>query len=171
MIWQNGWRSELYIQAEAYKHFRELHIEPPTPERIDRLIRSAISSFEDKFFKETYQKIPRECLPKIDLLINNLTLYDENEINFNNGNESISFSELRADPGRIGLESVFKEIAKLRAICQLELPVDLFKNIPQKVLNRYKFRAVSRNFRNSAGILNSLDIRFWRLFSGLEAEK
>jgi TnpA family transposase len=131
------------IKAEVYKHFRELHIEPPTDERIDRLSRTAISSFENRFFKETCQKMPGECLSKMDLLINALESNEDAIIDSSIENEMISFGELRADPGRIGLESVLKEAAKLRTIRQLELPVDLFNNIPIKVLNRYKNRAVS----------------------------
>lgn len=39
-----------------YKRFRELKIVSPTPELIDRLIRSAVSTFEDQFFNTTYEK-------------------------------------------------------------------------------------------------------------------
>lgn len=33
---------------------------------------------------------------------------------------------MRVDPGRIGLESVFKEVVKLRTIQQLELPKEIW---------------------------------------------
>ena len=76
-------------------------------------------------------------------LINDLAIYDESEVDYTSDSDSMSFSELRADPGRIGLESVFREITKLRTIKQLELPDNLFSNIPQKIIKRYKLRAVS----------------------------
>lgn len=126
------------LKEEAYKKFRELQLEPPSTDRIDRITRSAIYTYENQFFQETYQKLSKETVSKMENLINDLAAYDETE-----DTDSISFSELRADPGRIGLESVFREVTKLRTIRQLGLPDNLFNNIPQKIIRRYKLRAVS----------------------------
>lgn len=131
------------LKEEAYKKFRELQLEPPTPDRIDRITRSAIYTYENQFFQETYQKLSKETISKMENLINDLATYDESEVDYTSDADSMSFSELRADPGRIGLESVFREITKLRTIKQLELPDNLFSNIPQKIIKRYKLRAVS----------------------------
>lgn len=79
----------------------------------------------------------------MDELISSLATYDETEIDYNTDGDTMSFSELRADPGRIGLESVFREIMKLRTIQQLELPDNLFSTVPHKIVKRYKLRAVS----------------------------
>lgn len=49
----------------------------------------------------------------MDLLIETLALYDETEADDNFEEKSMSFGDLRADPGRIGLESVFKEINRV----------------------------------------------------------
>lgn len=83
----------------------------------------------------------------MDILINDLTSYDETEFDYNTDGDSISFTDLRADPGRIGLESVFREVTKLKTIQQLELPDNLFNNIPEKILKKYKLRAVSEDLR------------------------
>lgn len=131
------------LKEEAYKRFRELQLEPPTPDRIDRITRSAIYTYENQFFQETYKKLSKETVSKMENLINDLVIYDESEVDYISDSDSMSFSELRADPGRIGLESVFREITKLRTIKQLELPDNLFSNIPQKIIKRYKLRAVS----------------------------
>lgn len=63
------------LKEEAYKRFRELHIEPPTADRLDRMITSALFVYETQFFQETFQKLPTACIPKMDALINNLALY------------------------------------------------------------------------------------------------
>lgn len=39
----------------------------------------------------------------------------------------LTWAELKTDPGRIGVESFQKEVAKLEIFEQLELPTDLFK--------------------------------------------
>ncbi len=130
------------LKDEAYNKFRELHIEPPTPERMNRITKSAIYTYENQFFQETYNKLSNETIIKMDSLINDLTSYDESEIDYST-EDTLSFSELRSDPGRIGLDSIFREVTKLKTIQQLGLPHDLFKTIPQKVLKKYKLRAVS----------------------------
>lgn len=131
------------LKEEAYKKFREMRVEPPTSERIDRMIKSAIHSYENQFFQDTFQKLSEDTIKKMDSLINNLAAYEEDEVDYGSDDDSLSFSDLRADPGRIGLESVFKEVVKLKTIQQLNLPDNLFNNIPQKILRKYKQRAMS----------------------------
>lgn len=133
------------LKAEAYSRLRELHIEPPTAERIDRITKSAINIYEDHFFKETYSKLSREAIGIMDYLLKELTVYEENEINYNNDDNAISFSDLRADPGRIGLESVLKEVSKLQTIQQINLPTNLFSNISQKILKKYRHQVLSED--------------------------
>jgi TnpA family transposase len=132
-----------YLKVEIYKRFRELHIEPPSTDQVERLTKSVIFNYENQFFEDTFQKLPKNSITKMDILINDLTSYDETEIDYSSDGDSISFSDLRADPGRIGLESIFREVTKLKTIQQLELPDNLFNNIPQKILKKYKLRAVS----------------------------
>jgi TnpA family transposase len=135
------------LKVVAYSRFREMQIEPPTPDRVDRITRSAIYLYENQFFQETYNKLSNESIIRMDELIGSLTVYEESDIDYNSEKESISFNDLRSDPGRIGLESVFKEITKLKTICQIDLPDDLFNNIPHKILKKYKLRAVSEDLR------------------------
>lgn len=39
------------LRDEVYRKFRELNIEPPTVDRIDRITKSAIFTYENQFFK------------------------------------------------------------------------------------------------------------------------
>lgn len=135
------------LKEEAYKRFRELRIELPTIDRIDRMIKSAIFSYENQFFQEIFQKLSKESLSKMDSLISDLSMYEETEIDYSTNDETPSFSELRADPGRIGLESVFREVIKLKTINQLGLPDNLFGNIPHKIIKKYKQRTTSEDLR------------------------
>ena len=131
------------LRDEVYRKFRELNIEPPTVDRIDRITKSAIFTYENQFFQDTYKMLSKASISKMDCLLNDLTTYDETEVDYSSEGDFLSFSELRADPGRISLESVFREITKLRTIQQLDIPDNLFTNIPQKIIKRYKLRAVS----------------------------
>ena len=55
------------------------------------------------------------------------------------------FSQLKSDPGRAGLGSIEKEVAKLKTIHQLELPSNLLSTTSPKVLKRYQLRAATES--------------------------
>ena len=46
-----------YIEETAYQRFRELRIEPPTPDRVGRFIKSAVHSFETRFYGCILQRL------------------------------------------------------------------------------------------------------------------
>ena len=135
------------LKSEAYIWLKEARIEPPSLERLDRIVKASINIYEDHFFNETYRRLSKTTLVQMDSVIDNLMSYEETEIDYANDASSISFSELRSDPGRIGLESLFREVDKITTIRQLDLPNDLFSNIPSKILKKYKQRAVTEKLR------------------------
>jgi hypothetical protein len=51
------------------------------------------------------------------------------------------WQELKADPGKAGLDSVKKAATRLNLLREAGLPVDLFKNVPPKLVERYAKRA------------------------------
>ncbi|HEY5523947.1 MAG TPA: DUF4158 domain-containing protein, partial [Clostridium sp.] len=58
-----------YLKEEIYKKFRELKIDPPAIQRIERIINSNIYNQENEFFNKIYRNLPKECLLNIDKLI------------------------------------------------------------------------------------------------------
>lgn len=52
------------LKEEAYNKFRELQIEPPKPERIERITRSAIFTYENQFFQQTFDKLSKDSIFK-----------------------------------------------------------------------------------------------------------
>ena len=126
----------------VYNKFEDMHIEPPTNDQINRIIRTAVSVSEKKFFQEIFENLPKKSILLIDSLINNFILSEEAE---SSSDGKFTFNELRSDPGRIGLESILKEIEKLRIIQQLELPENILNNTPNKILKKYKQRIISED--------------------------
>lgn len=137
-----------HLKEHVYRRFHELKIVPPTLDRIERLIRSAIYTYEESFFQSTYQKLPSTSLAQLDSLIDSISYLemDEDEA-ASDGGMQISFNELKADPGRAGVDSVLKEVNKLRTIRNLGLPDDLFRDIPHKVLKKYRQRVSTEDLR------------------------
>ncbi|MGW8957680.1 hypothetical protein [Paenibacillus sp. NPDC055715] len=80
-------------------------------------------------------------------LLDNIAFLDEEQGGSSNDEGLLSFQELKADPGKPGVESVLREVSKLRTFQNLELPDDLFREIPLKVLTQYRQRTVTEDLR------------------------
>lgn len=57
------------------------------------------------------------------------------------------FSRLKTDAGVANLASILEEIEKLKLIRQLELPTNLFQDVPSGVVKAYRQRAASEPLR------------------------
>jgi DNA-binding cell septation regulator SpoVG len=132
-----------YVEEKVYQQYRELKIVPPTTDRVERLIRSAIHSYEDQFFTTVYKRLSSQTCEGLDRLINNLEKIDDSS----ETDEALTFHELKSDPGRIGLETIFKELHKLQTIKELQLPYDLFNDTSPKILRKYKKRTATEDIR------------------------
>ena len=130
------------LEIAAKERLRHLKIEPPTPERIERIVRSAIRRFEDNFCHVTAQQLSSEVCTKLDQLLDTTPDTDNSEESehTNPHNTPSLLAVLKSDPGRLGMNSLISEAAKLEQLRQLELPVNLFEGISNKVLQIYKQR-------------------------------
>ena len=136
-----------HLIKAVYQRFRDSKIVPPTPDRIERIIKTAIAKFEWQLFHTTLEKLPAASLPKIDSLISSIEFLDEDQ-GYSNYDESImTFQEMKSDPGKLSVECALKEVRKLREIRNLTLPDNLFYNIPKKILYKYRSRAASEDLR------------------------
>ncbi len=140
-------QAEEHLKAAAYHRFRAQCIEPPAPERIIRVVRSAIHACEDRFFASIFKDIPKKALSMMDKLIESAISDTDLDVEKLEEEEPPAFNELKADPGRVGLESVLREVAKLQVIRGLELPEDKLRKEPMKVLKKYRQRVATEDLR------------------------
>jgi hypothetical protein len=80
--------------------------------------------------------------------------------------EHITFRKINKGPGRATRKNLENEISKLKELRMLELPYNLFKSIPPKVLRKYRLRVVSERLteirRHSAEVCYTLlSAFFW----------
>ena len=208
---------------------RARRIEPPTTERVARLIRSAVHTFETHFYATTLAQLSPESRNELDALIGDESDEDGTEEEHDDGRrgketerdpdraedsllpslptsrashrasrgrddrvswddvagetsvagwvaqdaveetapetaaessgstnaststshgpgesraqERLTLHDLRVDPGPVGVDSVLREIAKLRRLRQIGLPADLFATLAPRVLDTYHRRA------------------------------
>ena len=130
-------RTESHLEAAVRKRLRSLKLEPPTPERLERLIRSAVSTNEKIFCAGIFKQIEPLTLKKIDALVNTQSGLEDNMSQF----KQSGFNFLKTDPGQTSLKSILKEVEKLQRIRDLGLPTKLFANVPPKIITYYRQRA------------------------------
>ncbi|MDJ0595975.1 MAG: Tn3 family transposase [Pleurocapsa sp. MO_226.B13] len=133
------------ISELVYQRFRELQIEPPTKGRVERLVKSAIASYETNFCQQTFSRLTPSIIEQIDILLSTEdTEETEDDESASSSDKKIKMSDfafLKTDPGAVGLDSFLTEIKKLKLIRAVGLPPDLFTGISEKLLKTYRNRA------------------------------
>ena len=109
---------------------RELSIEPPTPERMERIARSALRAHEDRFHNGVNERLPPVTRERLDALLRPEKPDTESD---GDGDRDAATDrtpalllKLRDDPGRPSLASLQDALAKLELIRGIDLPADLF---------------------------------------------
>ncbi|MCU7939830.1 MAG: Tn3 family transposase [gamma proteobacterium symbiont of Bathyaustriella thionipta] len=123
-----------YLEDVASSWFKERNIEIPGLSRLNRLIQSAVQNYETSFFNKITHSLSEKTKKALSELLTE-----------NNPDSKPGFNRLKSDPGRISLDSVLTEIEKLRCIKMLDLPNNTFKNIPSKIIKKYKIRVTAES--------------------------
>lgn len=106
---------------------RELAIEPPTADRMDRIARTALRAHEDRFHTSVCERLSPATRERLDALLHpEKSGSDDVAPNDPIGSAPAVLLKLRGSPGRPSLASMQDELAKLELIRQIDLPVDLF---------------------------------------------
>lgn len=113
----------------SFSWFAKRRIESPAKAELDRLVRSAFNQYEQDLFATITQTLSAADKENLNLCLDG-------------SDGCVDFSSLKADPGRVGLESVLTEIEKLQFIRSFNLSRDLFKSVSAKSLNHY-FQRIS----------------------------
>lgn len=128
-------RSADRVREELLKHCREEFIEPPTPDRVTRMVRSALHTAEETWFA----RIAARLAPEVRARVLALVAAAEDVETDQGGAEEVEDGEsalalVKAMPGNVSLESMLREIRKLTAIRSIGLPSSLFADVAPKVL-------------------------------------
>lgn len=115
---------------------RKDRLEPPTPGRIARLVGSAVSTFEERFCAATVGRLSAATRSRLDDLVAEDAGGEESA-----GGGVSFFSELKADPGALGLDSLLAEVNKLQRVRALELAPELFGDVSEKLVAAWRGRA------------------------------
>lgn len=133
------------LQELAVEWFAKQSLAPLDPAPLERLLRSTIHAFETELFQSIASLLSVETKASIDTLltVEDPHVNDENSVVENSSDikaVDLGLTHLKADAGRIGLDSVLQELAKLSRIRQLALPIKVFTALPAKWLQKYRRR-------------------------------
>ena len=132
------------LLAAVRERCRSLHLEPPSPDRLDRLVHSALHRQEDAFCTALLARLPPSTAAGLDALLR----VPEAEEGTDSDGEDASLAlppllALRAGTGQANVQSVDEEADKLQRIRALALPQDLFDGVPSRVLLAYRRRVAA----------------------------
>jgi TnpA family transposase len=153
-------RQEEALIASFSARCKEQLIDPPTPDRVRRLVHTAIHRFDERLCASIMQQLSVETHTQLDALLTVVTPEAEEREETPSALEDTPVEEgteetllepapprpqsplhaLKQDVGPLSLERVLQEIAKLERIHQLGLPADLFAQVSAKTLDSYRNR-------------------------------
>lgn len=130
-------RRETVLQEAIYTRCREQRLEPPSPLRIERILRSALHAADEQFYAETVAKLSPTTQARLDDLLKTTRSNPEAE---DESSGRSTLHELKRGAGAINVDSLLDEIDKLEKIEHLDLPYDLFLTTDPKVVETYRRR-------------------------------
>src|SRR6266536_463490 len=110
--------------------------------RMERIIGAANRIADERFCAATVARLPADVAAALRSII----AHDDDDDGPDedlDGDEPSFFTELKADPGKLGLETVLAEITKLKRVRAIGLPPDLFAGVAEQRISRWRSRAAA----------------------------
>ena len=152
-------RDRRRLAAALEAECRRSRVEPPTPERVDRLVGAAVHAHEAALYDRTVRRLTPDARGALDALLqppadgapaddgagapatpDGSTATDTVPSTAAGVLAPAALTALRADPGRASLASVRDQLARLAAVRALALPADLFADARPHELALYRQR-------------------------------
>ncbi len=115
---------------------RKRRVEPPTVERLERIARSAVRAYEERFYAQTFARLSPLTRKRLDELLESSNEQDDDAAE----QPQARLIMLRSDAGRASVKSLRDEMAKLDVIRALQLPNNLFEHALPHELELYRSR-------------------------------
>jgi len=113
---------------------RTQKVEPPG--RMERIIGSANRIADERFCVQTISRLSADVVQSLWSII--AATGDPESVD-----ERSFFTELRADPGKLGLDTLLAEVTKLNRVRSIGLPPELFTDVADMRITRWRARATA----------------------------
>nr|WTA00855.1 DUF4158 domain-containing protein [Streptomyces sp. NBC_00857] len=138
-IWHDERRDE-QVRIELYRYMRAELIEPPTPDQITAILKSALHQADERAVCEVAARLARAegCPQRLDALVftdptGDTTAEDADEdtgdadtADADEDSIEAVLSQIKAHPGNVSLNSLLDEITKLKQVGAVDIPADAF---------------------------------------------
>jgi len=103
---------------------------PPTSGQLDRIATSGMAAFEQSFCSQTALRLTTASQGMLEAMIRT-------------ADRAVGvLAQIKADPGRVSLETLLGEVNKLRQVKALGLPAALFADVSERVVGAWTARAM-----------------------------
>ena len=116
------------LTAEAEARCRALRTEPPTPDRLARVVRAAVRAYDERRYDAVHARLSPDTRARLDALVQPLGPGGDGVVEDEamEGRVDAPLIHLRGGPGRASVASLRDELARLDAVRRLALPAGLF---------------------------------------------
>jgi len=134
-------RDIVELTSALEQRCRILKIEPPAPDRIERVVRAALHAYDEHFCADILGRLSPATRKGLDALLRPAATDQKVAANDDNdGPVPAVLMQLRADPGGPSVNSLQIELAKLDLVRKLGLPQGLFTHVRSHEVERYRQR-------------------------------
>ncbi|MGI8590866.1 MAG: Tn3 family transposase [Nakamurella sp.] len=125
---------EVSLQDALLARCRLDRLEPPTVGQLDRIAVSAMATFEQNFCAQTVLRLVPDSRARLEAMTMAAA-----------GTPIGLLSQIKADPGRVSLETLLGEVDKLSQVKALGLPAALFAGVSERVVAAWTARGMRAN--------------------------
>ncbi len=129
------------LMTSAYQHLRSLQIAPPSASRLRRLLEAAVRQREVHFCMDTCARLSSATQHALDTLILTDPIDEEHQPSLFPVQSELA--ALKDDTGAVKIDTVLAAIRKVQQLRALNLPIDLFRDVPPKLVAQYRQRAAT----------------------------
>lgn len=137
-------QTPVHLQERVLDWCRDNRIEPPTFARTERIVRSALRTHESALFEAISEKLSERARQRLDALLKPDDADTEGASADDDQRERTPFADLRADSGRVGLETVLKEKVQGKTTLLYRLAEAAIDN-PQGIVREVLFPVVGED--------------------------
>ncbi|WP_223840464.1 hypothetical protein [Saccharopolyspora pogona] len=155
------------VRVELLGWLRGRRLEPPTAGRMERIVRSALDRGEARLMERVAALLPEDTPARL----NELVFGVPDELAESVDREDPARDVLvwvKSDPGRLSLNTMLDEIAKLETIRALGLPDELLVWVAPKIVSGWRARAAVQSPSHFRGFAQTTR---WVLLSALLVER
>jgi len=123
------------VRNELLAECRSRSIEPPSPDRIERIVRSGLHQAEKILTARIWARLPAEVRPRLLALVSGDVGEGDSEADLG------LLALIKASAGNVSLASMLTEISRLEAVRAIGLPAGLFADVTPRVVAAWRARA------------------------------